>query len=122
MAGFSYSDSIDEGDHPENKVKGGIERLVRGVETHPWAHQEAGYWPFQVEDSPVLGYVLRSLCRARRPVHVRGLRGHPQRAGTAELGPPGSVLERGRGAHDATLGSAGAVRFAARDGASGCPL
>lgn len=42
-----------------NKVKGGIVRLVRGVETHPWAHQEAGYWRVQVEDSPVLGYVMR---------------------------------------------------------------
>ncbi|WP_414172989.1 hypothetical protein [Clavibacter tessellarius] len=43
---------MDEGDHPVNKVKGDVTRLVRGVETHPWAHQEAGYWRVQVEDSP----------------------------------------------------------------------
>ncbi|CAM98515.1 hypothetical protein pCM2_0034 (plasmid) [Clavibacter michiganensis subsp. michiganensis NCPPB 382] len=42
-----------------NKVKGDVTRLVRGLETHPWAHQEAGYWRVQVEDSPVLGYVMR---------------------------------------------------------------
>ncbi|WP_445337649.1 hypothetical protein [Clavibacter sp. CFBP 8614] len=42
-----------------NKVRGDVTRLVRGVETHPWAHLEAGYWRVQVEDHPVLGYVLR---------------------------------------------------------------
>ncbi|MFC3297873.1 hypothetical protein [Clavibacter michiganensis] len=42
-----------------NKVKGDVTRLVRGVETHPWAHLEAGYWRVQVEDSPALGYVMR---------------------------------------------------------------
>ncbi len=42
-----------------NKVKGDVTRLVRDVETHPWAHLEAGYWRVQVEDSPVLGYVMR---------------------------------------------------------------
>ena len=42
-----------------NKVKGDVARLVRGIETHPWAHEEAGYWRIQVEDSPVLGYVMR---------------------------------------------------------------
>ncbi|WP_316309471.1 hypothetical protein [Clavibacter michiganensis] len=59
MAGRSYIDSLDEGDHPVNKVKGNVARLVRDVETHPWAHQEAGYWRVQVEDHPVLGYVMR---------------------------------------------------------------
>ncbi|WP_175345520.1 hypothetical protein [Clavibacter tessellarius] len=34
-------------------------RLVRGVETHPWAHQEAGYWHVQAEGPSVLGYVIR---------------------------------------------------------------
>lgn len=42
-----------------NKVKGDVTLLVRGVETHPWAHQEAGYWRVQVEGHPVLGYVMR---------------------------------------------------------------
>ncbi|WP_316302839.1 hypothetical protein [Clavibacter michiganensis] len=42
-----------------NKVKGDVKSLVWGVETHPWAHQEAGYWRVQVEDRPVLGYVMR---------------------------------------------------------------
>ncbi|WP_244629291.1 hypothetical protein [Clavibacter capsici] len=55
VAGCSYIDSIDEGDHQVNKVKGGATRLVRGIETHPWA----GYWRVQVEDHPVLGYVMR---------------------------------------------------------------
>jgi hypothetical protein len=59
VAGCSYIDSIDEGDHPVNEVKGAVTRLVRGVETHPWAHLEVGYWRVQVEDSPVLGYVMR---------------------------------------------------------------
>ncbi|MDO4030248.1 hypothetical protein [Clavibacter michiganensis] len=59
VAGCSYIDSIDEGDHPVNKVKGDVTRLVRGLETHPWAHPEAGYWRVQVGDSPVLGYVMR---------------------------------------------------------------
>ncbi len=38
VAGCSYIDSIDEGDHPVNKVKG-VTRLVRGVETDPRAHR-----------------------------------------------------------------------------------
>ncbi|PPF68601.1 hypothetical protein C5E16_06590 [Clavibacter michiganensis] len=55
-------DSIDEGDHPVSKVKSkldGIDSLVRGTGQHPWAHLEAGYWRVQVEDQPVLGYVMR---------------------------------------------------------------
>ncbi|CAQ03267.1 hypothetical protein B5P19_15225 [Clavibacter sepedonicus] len=59
VAGCSYIDSIDEGGHPVNKVKGDVTRLVRDVETHPWAHPEAGYWRVQVEGHPVLGYVMR---------------------------------------------------------------
>ncbi|MFH6681128.1 hypothetical protein [Clavibacter michiganensis] len=42
-----------------NKVKGGVDRLVREIGSHPWAHLEAGYWRVQVEDHPVLGYVMR---------------------------------------------------------------
>jgi len=42
-----------------NKVKGSINGLVRDVGAHPWAHPEAGYWRIQVEDRPVLGYVMR---------------------------------------------------------------
>jgi len=42
-----------------NKVKSGIASLVRDVGTHPWAHLESGYWRVQVEDRPVLGYVMR---------------------------------------------------------------
>ncbi|WP_434181396.1 hypothetical protein RI685_16355 (plasmid) [Clavibacter michiganensis] len=42
-----------------NKVKGSIDGLVRDVGAHPWAHLEAGYWRIQVEDHPVLGYVIR---------------------------------------------------------------
>jgi len=37
----------------------GIDSLVRGTGQHPWAHLEAGYWRVQVEDQPVLGYVMR---------------------------------------------------------------
>jgi hypothetical protein len=46
-------------DTPVNKVKGDVTRLVRGIETRPWAHQEAGYWHVQVDHHPVLGYVMR---------------------------------------------------------------
>lgn len=45
-----------------SKVKSkldGIDSLVRGIGDHPWAHLEAGYWRVQVEDQPVLGYVMR---------------------------------------------------------------
>ncbi|MDO4019617.1 hypothetical protein [Clavibacter michiganensis] len=45
-----------------SKVKSkldGIDCLVRDVGAHPWAHLEAGYWRIQVEDQPVLGYVMR---------------------------------------------------------------
>ncbi|WP_316295624.1 hypothetical protein [Clavibacter michiganensis] len=45
-----------------SKVKSkldGIDSLVRDVGAHPWAHLEAGYWRIQVEDRPVLGYVMR---------------------------------------------------------------
>jgi hypothetical protein len=62
VAGCSYIDSIDEGDHPVSKVKSkldGIDSLVRSTGRHPWAHLEAGYWRVQVEDQPVLGYVMR---------------------------------------------------------------
>jgi hypothetical protein len=59
VTGCSYIDSIDKGDHPVNKVKGEVTLLVRGIETRPWAHLEAGYWRIQVEDSPALGYAMR---------------------------------------------------------------
>jgi hypothetical protein len=36
-----------------------IDSLVRSTGQHPWAHLEAGYWRVQVEDQPVLGYVMR---------------------------------------------------------------
>ena len=45
-----------------SKVKSkldGIDSLVRSTPGHPWAHLEAGYWRVQVEDQPVLGYVVR---------------------------------------------------------------
>ena len=42
-----------------NKVRSSIDGLVRDVGAHPWAHLEAGYWRIQVEDRPVLGYVMR---------------------------------------------------------------
>ena len=45
-----------------SKVKSkldGIDTLVRSTGQHPWAHLEAGYWRVQVEDQPVLGYVMR---------------------------------------------------------------
>jgi hypothetical protein len=45
-----------------SKVKSkldGIDSLVRSTGQHPWAHLEAGYWRVQVEDQPVLGYVMR---------------------------------------------------------------
>ncbi|WP_237582596.1 hypothetical protein [Clavibacter phaseoli] len=45
-----------------SKVKSkldGIDSLVRSTGQHPWAHLEAGYWRVQVEDHPVLGYVMR---------------------------------------------------------------
>ncbi|PPF64712.1 hypothetical protein C5E16_14225 [Clavibacter michiganensis] len=45
-----------------SKVKSkrnGIDSLVRSTAQHPWAHLEAGYWRVQVEDQPVLGYVMR---------------------------------------------------------------
>lgn len=45
-----------------SKVKSkldGIDSLVRSLGEHPWAHLEAGYWRVQVEDQPVLGYVMR---------------------------------------------------------------
>jgi hypothetical protein len=42
-----------------NKVNGDVDRLLREIETHPWAHPEAGYWRVQVENRPVLGYVMR---------------------------------------------------------------
>jgi len=45
-----------------SKVKSkldGIHSLVRSTGRHPWAHLEAGYWRVQVEDQPVLGYVMR---------------------------------------------------------------
>jgi hypothetical protein len=45
-----------------SKVKSkldGIDSLVRGTGQHPWAHLEAGYWRVQVDDQPVLGYVMR---------------------------------------------------------------
>jgi hypothetical protein len=45
-----------------SKVKSkldGIDSLVRSAGQHPWAHLEAGYWRVQVEDQPVLGYVMR---------------------------------------------------------------
>ncbi|MGJ1464213.1 hypothetical protein ACR8AL_05065 [Clavibacter sepedonicus] len=41
-----------------NKVTGSIDGLVRDVGVHPGAHLEAGYWRIQVEDRPVLGYVI----------------------------------------------------------------
>ncbi|AWF99845.1 hypothetical protein [Clavibacter michiganensis] len=43
-----------------NKVRSSIAGLVRDVGAHPWAHLEAGYWRIQVEDRPVLGYVMRA--------------------------------------------------------------
>ncbi|MBF4639327.1 hypothetical protein K0V08_15525 (plasmid) [Clavibacter michiganensis] len=55
-------DWIARGEHPVSKVKSkldGIDCLVRDVGAHPWAHLEAGYWRIQVEDQPVLGYVMR---------------------------------------------------------------
>jgi len=36
-----------------------IDRLIGSVGEHPFAHLEAGYWRVQVEDQPVLGYVVR---------------------------------------------------------------
>ncbi len=45
-----------------SKVKSkldGIDSLVRSTGQHPWAHLQAGYWRIQVEDRPVLGYVIR---------------------------------------------------------------
>jgi hypothetical protein len=45
-----------------SKVKSkldGIDSLVRSTGQHPWARLEAGYWRVQVEDQPVLGYVMR---------------------------------------------------------------
>jgi hypothetical protein len=36
-----------------------IDRLIASVGKHPSAHLEAGYWRVQVEDQPVLGYVVR---------------------------------------------------------------
>jgi len=42
-----------------NKVKSNVSGLVRGIGDHPWAHLEAGYWRVQVEDQPVLGFVMR---------------------------------------------------------------
>ncbi len=45
-----------------SKVKSkldGIDSLVRSTGQHPWAHLQAGYWRLQVEDRPVLGYVIR---------------------------------------------------------------
>ncbi|MBF4622630.1 hypothetical protein [Clavibacter sp. VKM Ac-2542] len=45
-----------------SKVKSkldGIDSLVRTTGQHPWAHLEAGYWRVQVEDQPVLGFVMR---------------------------------------------------------------
>ncbi|OUE28905.1 hypothetical protein BFL35_16210 (plasmid) [Clavibacter michiganensis] len=45
-----------------SKVKSkldGIDSLVRNTGQHPWAHLEAGYWRVQVEDQPVLGFVMR---------------------------------------------------------------
>ncbi|PPF66661.1 hypothetical protein C5E16_10945 [Clavibacter michiganensis] len=36
-----------------------MDSLVRSTGRHPWAHLEAGYWRVQVEDQPVLGYVMR---------------------------------------------------------------
>jgi hypothetical protein len=47
---------------PVSKVKSkldGIDSLVRSTGQHPWAHLEAGYWRVQIEDQPVLGYVMR---------------------------------------------------------------
>ncbi len=55
-------DRIDGEEHPVSRVKSkldGIDSLVRDVGAHPWAHLEAGYWRIQVEDQPVLGYVMR---------------------------------------------------------------
>ncbi|AWF98309.1 hypothetical protein [Clavibacter michiganensis] len=43
-----------------NKVRSSIDGLVRDVGAHPWAHLEAGYWRIQVEDRPLLGYVMRA--------------------------------------------------------------
>ncbi|MDO4039272.1 hypothetical protein [Clavibacter michiganensis] len=45
-----------------SKVKSkldGIDSLVRSTGQHPWAHLEAGYWRVQVEDRPILGFVMR---------------------------------------------------------------
>ncbi|OUE28675.1 hypothetical protein BFL35_16520 (plasmid) [Clavibacter michiganensis] len=53
---------IDGREHPVSKVKSkldGIDSLVRDVCSHPWAPLEAGYWRIQVEEHPVLGYVMR---------------------------------------------------------------
>lgn len=36
-----------------------IDRLIGSVGEHAFAHLEAGYWRVQVEDQPVLGYVVR---------------------------------------------------------------
>ncbi|ALD14454.1 hypothetical protein AES38_14895 (plasmid) [Clavibacter capsici] len=36
-----------------------MDRLIGSIGEHPCAHLEAGYWRVQVEDQPVLGYVLR---------------------------------------------------------------
>ncbi len=55
-------DRIDGGEQPVSKVKSkldGIDSLVRSTGQHPWAHLQAGYWRIQVEDRPVVGYVIR---------------------------------------------------------------
>jgi hypothetical protein len=36
-----------------------IDRLIGSVGEHPFAHLEAGYWRVQVQNQPVLGYVVR---------------------------------------------------------------
>jgi hypothetical protein len=38
---------------------GRIDRLIGTVGEHRWAHLESGYWRVQVEDQPVLGFVIR---------------------------------------------------------------
>jgi hypothetical protein len=53
-----------------SKVKSkldGIDSLVRSTGQHPWAHLEAGYWRVQVEDQPVLGYVMRHRAELGHP-------------------------------------------------------
>ncbi len=55
-------DRIDGEEHPVSRVKSkldGINSLVRSTGQHPWAHLQAGYWRIQVEDRPVVGYVIR---------------------------------------------------------------